>query len=504
MPGNGATHPGRTTSVVPGDPLVPLLPLEGGAPDPVAIATWHQALGASTAVEVPHDLFALWLFSASGGIVLLGPEALARDRIDVPIPDPALRQDQIFKLEEVLRRARYSSAIAVPVRRDDRDVAVMLLGSFQRAAFGPAQALALHRLAVALETTLSSLALVMPSVTTHPAVEPAMSAEELPGHLARASVESASGPDLVRRVSGVLYPLLPHDRVEILAVSAEGSLVPLSGGAPRRRWSSSGGTVEPFAAIVARFGHAPTLLIEDPNGIGGGCDWVVGSGAAAAQPARAVLGARLTVGGQVVGYLLLGSVAGDAYRPEDEDTLALAGLLLAPRVQGLRMAVALEGHQTPGTRMAEPSPLVTSVEALAGTSHLGDALRLFREGLAMVLPHQGISIHLRWGEDEVIAIDPDSPRPLADVPRIPLGSFAGAPVIQGDREWLVRSVEGGEEVIVPLPVAGRAVGSLGVLGKNFVSPRDAAMTAQRFASVLAPHLELLRRSLANPPPAGTR
>jgi hypothetical protein len=343
MPGNAAKHPGRRTHVAPAAPLVPLLPLEGGAPDPVAITTWHQALGASTAVEVPHDLFVLWLFSASGGIVLLGPEALARDRIDVPLPDPALRQDQLFKLEEVLRRAKYPSAIAVPVRRDERDVAVMLLGSFQRGAFGPAQATALRKLATALEPTLSSLALGMPSVTTHPAVEPAMSPEELPGHLARASVEAASGPDLVRRVSGVLYPLLPHDRVEILAVTAAGSLVPLSGSAPRRRWTADAGTLEPLTAIISRFGSAPTLLVEDPDELSADGAWSVGSGAAPAQPARAVIGARLEVGGQVVGYVLLGSVARDAFRPEDEDTLAFAALLVAPRVQGLRLEAELEG-----------------------------------------------------------------------------------------------------------------------------------------------------------------
>ncbi|HEX7024375.1 MAG TPA: hypothetical protein VF187_06125, partial [Gemmatimonadales bacterium] len=459
------------------NPLVPFLPLEGGAPDPVAISTWQQAVGAATAVDVPHDLFALWLFPQSGGVVLLGPASLARDRVEVPLPDPLLKQDQLFRLEEILRRARYPSAIAVPVRHEGRDVGVVLLGSFTRGAFGPKQAAALHRLAARLTDTMAAMSLVMPSVTPHPAVEPGMTTEELPAHLARAAVEAANGPDLVRRVSGILYPLLPHDRVEILAASSGGPLIPLSGGAPRRRWSSGGGSVEPFTAIVARFGSAPTLLIEDSDGIGGGSDWVVGSGAAAAPPARSVLGARLTVAGQVVGYLLLGSVAGDAYHPPDEDTLALAGLLLAPRVQGLRMAAALEGRQTPDAGTVEPSPLVTSIEALAGTSHLGEALRLFREGLARVLPHQRIAIHLRWGDDEVIAIDPDAPRPFADVPKIPLESFAGAPVIRGDREWLVRSAEGGEEVIVPLAVAGRVVGSLGLLGRSFISPRDAAMTA---------------------------
>ena len=146
----GVGSPPPAESTLPGDSLVPLLAVEGGAPDPVALATWHLALTSTTAVEVPHDLFGLWLYPASGGAVLLGPEALAQDNLIVPLPDPSLLQDQLFQLEEVLRRAKYTAAIAVPVRQATRDVGVMLLGSFSRGAFGPGQALALQRLAARL------------------------------------------------------------------------------------------------------------------------------------------------------------------------------------------------------------------------------------------------------------------------------------------------------------------------------------------------------------------
>src|SRR5712692_8767191 len=97
---------------VPAELLVPLLRTEGGAPDPVAIATWYLALG------------------SAGGVVLVGPQALAADRIGVPLPNPQLLQDDLFSLEQILRRAKYSSALAVPVRHDGRDVGVMLFGSF--------------------------------------------------------------------------------------------------------------------------------------------------------------------------------------------------------------------------------------------------------------------------------------------------------------------------------------------------------------------------------------
>src|SRR5438876_5803252 len=118
--------------------LVLLLPTEEGAPDPVALSTWHLALDAATSLDVPHDLFALWLFPLSGGVVLLGPEALARDGVKVPLPSPRLLQDELLQLEELLRRSHYTSAMAVPVRGPAQDVGVMLLGSFASHAFGPA------------------------------------------------------------------------------------------------------------------------------------------------------------------------------------------------------------------------------------------------------------------------------------------------------------------------------------------------------------------------------
>jgi GAF domain-containing protein len=293
-----------------------------------------------------------------------------------------------------------------------------------------------------------------------------------------------------------LYPLLPHDRVEILAVAAGGSLVPLSGSAPKRRWSTGGGTVEPFTAIVSRFGSAPTLLIENSEELGADGSWSLGPGAAPAQPARAVIGARLEVGGQVVGYLLLGSVARDAYRPEDEDILAFAALLVAPRVHGLRLAAELDGQRAQPSAEESPDALGRSALALAATSHLGEALRAYGESLAGLLPHEAMALHLRWGEDEVIAIDPVAPRPFADVPGIPIHAFEAGPVLRGEREWLVRSVDGREEIVVPLRVAGRVIGTLAVRARGFPSTRDAAALVQQFADVLAPHLELLRRAAA--------
>src|SRR4026208_231861 len=100
-----------------GDPLVPILDGEAGAPDPVALATRHPAPAAATAGAGPHDIFALWLFPVSGGVVLLGPEALAHDHVHVPLPTPQLLQDDLYRLEEVLRRGGGGGGGAAPRRR---------------------------------------------------------------------------------------------------------------------------------------------------------------------------------------------------------------------------------------------------------------------------------------------------------------------------------------------------------------------------------------------------
>lgn len=477
-----------------GDPLVPILQGDTGAPDPVALATWHLALAATTAVEVPNDIFALWLFPAAGGVVLLGPEALAQDHVQVPVPAPQLLQDDLYQLEEVLRRAKYGSAIAVPIRHEARDVGVMLLGSFTRGAFGPGPAVALYRLAGRLAPAMAQLAQATPSAATHPALEPLIAREELPEFLARAACESVSGADLVRRVSGILYAPLPHDRLEILVPgAADGAFVPLGGSAPRRRWSTAGSGAEPFAQLVARFGGERTLLLEDLAELEPEVGWTLGSGPGPAHAARSVLGTRLEVGGATAGYLLLGSVARDAYRPDDEDLLALAGLILAPRVAGLRASEP----EVVGEPAALPDfPLSRAADILAGTAHLGEGLAGFAVELGRLLPHQGISIHLRRGEDELIAIDPAAPRPLADLASMRIEDFEGAAVLDGEREWQLRNLDRLVEVLVPLRVAGRTMGTLGVRSEGFDSSRSAAAIARLFADVLAPHLELLRRGSA--------
>src|SRR4051794_7300519 len=88
--------PGRPAAA---EPLIPLLSVEDGLGDPVALATWHEALSDALRLDIPHDLLALWLFPNEGGVVLLGPEALAQDRLDIPAPSPYLHIAELIGLE---------------------------------------------------------------------------------------------------------------------------------------------------------------------------------------------------------------------------------------------------------------------------------------------------------------------------------------------------------------------------------------------------------------------
>ena len=109
-----------------GEPLVPLLRAEQGLADPDALATWHAALSNALSPEIPHDLLGVWLYPWHGGVVLLGPEALAQDELAVPLPSPQVDPARSRLLEDIVRDAGYRSVACVPVRSGRRDVGLVL------------------------------------------------------------------------------------------------------------------------------------------------------------------------------------------------------------------------------------------------------------------------------------------------------------------------------------------------------------------------------------------
>jgi len=118
------------------EPLVPILQVNEGQVDPVALATWHEALSNTLAVEVPHDLMGLWLYPAPGGVVLLGPTELAQDDLVVPVPAPQLKPEQLASVEEIVTQAGYGSVTCLPVRFGKRDVALLLVANLEADRYG--------------------------------------------------------------------------------------------------------------------------------------------------------------------------------------------------------------------------------------------------------------------------------------------------------------------------------------------------------------------------------
>ena len=95
-------------------PIVPLLRTEEAGNDLEGLRTWQEALSDAMALQgVPHNLFGLWVYPAGGEPVLIGPEALAQDQLVVPRAMPFIEPAQLRVLEEILRDARYGSALAM-------------------------------------------------------------------------------------------------------------------------------------------------------------------------------------------------------------------------------------------------------------------------------------------------------------------------------------------------------------------------------------------------------
>ena len=486
-----------------GEILVPVLDLAAGPPDPVAVATWHMALSNLVGAEVPHQLLGLWVFPGRGGVVLLGPDGLSQDQIAVPEPDPYLSQDQLFDLEETFRRAKYASAAAIPIRADERDVGVLVIGTFETGAYGPDAARMLHRLAAQLAPSITTLGNLLAAPTTP--MEPGAADEDLAATLIAMANDAPTGSELVRRLSGLIHPQLPHDRLEIVAF-ANGSraAMPLSGQSGRRRWGSSSNTWGDVAKLLLEFMNTgPTAAIANLGAEAPGLTFPGGTGG----PARtgSVLGARLRLGDETIGLVVLGHAVQGLYREEDEALLDQIARTVAPRVQVFRLESELQGLRGQLEVLQAPSlPVLRAAEALAGTTHLGEALHLFSGEVRELIPHDLMRFYLRVSDEEMVELIPDAIRPLADLPLLPVASFGAQPVLDGERPWTLAHGREAEAIVVGLSVAGRVIGAMLLGGPQFENPRDAAAVAQQFATIVAPHLELLRRGAVIRTPAVAR
>src|SRR6266542_973578 len=190
-------------------PLIPLLRAGEGAPDRDVLATWHEALADSVGIELPHSLFALWLYPEGGGVELIGPEALGQDQLPVPLPQPRVTDEQAAELAGIVERAGYRSALCRPIRFGRSDVGLLLVAALEPDRYDDATRTLLGRTADAIAPMLARIA-------RQRTAEPGVADPDLGAELANAWIEARSPRDFFALASDVLRPLVPHDVFEVL------------------------------------------------------------------------------------------------------------------------------------------------------------------------------------------------------------------------------------------------------------------------------------------------
>ncbi|HUF36250.1 MAG TPA: hypothetical protein VMN37_09880 [Gemmatimonadales bacterium] len=487
----------------PGEPLVPLLRVEQALSDPVALATWHEALSDSLALDVPHDLLGLWLYSVEGGVVLLGPEALAQDQLTLPLPSPQLERRQLGVLEEIVRDAGYGSVACLPVRFGRRDVGLLLAADLRPGRYGEAELMLLTSAARRLAPALARMARQWHAA--HGAGSDRWQRVAALVDALAAAAEQAGTPErYVAALSHALEPLLPHDRLELLLAEPGG----------RRLYRMSehvGGPLWADPSLVLGPDLLEPTALLDPHGriqLPDACRdarWPRGYFMATEPEGaelRAVVGARFTGPGGLVAYLLAGSVGPDLYDEEDAGLLARVGKLIGAQVAALAGAGVEAGPATRSPEDPANAFLAEVAETLAGATEPPEATRRVAEIAGRFLPFDDMRFAVRLSEgDRVVLIAPGERRPLPDLPLVPVAGTPLGSVLLGELPSAFDLAAGDARLVVPLRVAGRVHGALvfAAAAPAVLNPAHTRV-AQQLADVVAPHLELLRRAALLPPP----
>lgn len=482
--------------------LVPVLSLAEGPPDAVAVAAWHLAFSNLVGVEIPHDLLGLWVFPPPpvGGVLLLAPAELAQDALPVPAPAPMLTQHQLFELEDRVRRAGYRSVIAVPARGPDRDHGLALFAALESGRYGVSQALRLQAVFRDLVPTFAALG-QSPPLPGAAAAPADTTVEALPGLVARAAAEARTGADLLRLVSGVLQPVVPHERLEVaFAAERPTRWVLLSGPGDRQRWGETGDqvTVAMEDLLAARQDDWLDIAVLRR----GRYQWPAYTASRSVHRIRSLLGFRLGLpdgggSGRGEAWLLMGGAAPGAFCTSDRAALEAVAPVLALRVHGLRQSLTSEVGQAQLQALQSLHPrLARLIGLLATTEHWGEASRAFAREACSALGYHSLRFALRWGEEELVRLRPGDLSPLSAADREPLDLAQVGAVVRGTAAFLV-SGDSGCDLAVPLRIAGRSLGALEFLGRGRgeQAPPDHPITgAQLLADLVAPHLELIRRA----------
>jgi hypothetical protein len=452
---------------------------------------------------VPHELLGLWLFPTEGGVVLLGPTALADDDLKVPLPSPQLERGRLAVLEEIVGDAGYRSAVCLPVRFGRRDVGLLLVAALRPEQYDEATQVTLAAVSRRLAPLLGRMARQWNAVHG-PGGGRAQRIAGLLDALIEAGEHAATPQRYVAALSRALEPLLPHDQLELL-------LTDLGGERHYRLSEHAGGALwaDP-SLILGRDIFDPTLL-EDPHGrllFPDACrhpHWPRGY-FTAAEPAgaelRAVVGARFAGPGGLVAYLLAGSVGPDLYDEDDGEMLGRVGRLIAPQVAAL---VSAAGEAAPARGAREdraPALLLEIAETLATAGAPAEATRRVAEIAERFLPFDRMQFAVRLSEgDRVVLLNPGEWRLLPDLPLVPVAGTPLGGILKGEMASAFDVVEGEARLVVPLRVAGRVHGALvfAAAPPAVLNPAHVGV-AQHLADVVAPHLELLRRAALLPQP----
>ena len=483
-----------------GEPLVPLLRAEQALEDPDALATWHEALSDALSPDLPHDLLALWLYPWHGGVVLLGPEALAQDQLAVPLPSPQVDPGQVELLEDIVRDAGYGSVACCPVRSGRRDVGLVLAADLRPDRYGESQRLTLAVAAQRLAPMLGRVARQWGS-PAHPTREAERLARLVDA--VGAAGERGGSPQLyLAELGRALEPILPHDTLELLLADADDSRVyRLGEHTAGPLWGDpSLMMAREHLDLPALFGPRDTILIADtyqdprwPRGY-----FTVEEPAGAEL--RAVVGTRIRLPRSGTAYLLAGGVGADLYTDADADLLRRMGALI-----GSQVAVLVTAASQAAPPVASPAggpSLLEAAELLATGTEFAETTRRVADLAGRVLPFDDIRFAIRLSEgDRVVLLEPGERRPLPDLPLIPVAGTALASVLQGEIPSSFQVVQGEARLLVPLRVAGRVHGALVLTARPPAVLREVHLhPAQQLADIVAAHLELLRRTALLPTP----
>ena len=488
-------------SPAPQPPLIPLLDPEDAVGDSVALATWYDALSNALGFDLPHDLLALWLYPTSGGSVLVGPEALAQDHLDVPLPSPLLSQDRLFALEEVIRRARYASVMTAPIRFGGRDVGLILLADLQSGRYTPDQAVMLQIVADGLSATFGRIARQWGAAPGTAAADE-VRGDTLAEGIAVVLASAGTPKEFSESVFQLLTPYVPVDHGELLIGGAADQWYRLGEHGSGPLWSDPSLVLTQEQVNVAQlFGDADQLLIPDTQADPRWAGWP-----GAMQGMRSAIGVKLRAAGRRVGFMIFGAAGTELYQERDLELLAEAGALIGPRVENYILTWHLQVLRTHlGTMRNVPVHLGRVAELLATVSEPGEATRRFAAEAASLLPFDLMRFALLVADDRAVILDPGETRPPSALPSASMTGTALGQVLAGELPSALLARPHEAELIVPLRVAGKIIGAMSLTTHGAaVYARSDLPHAQQLGDLIAPHLALAGRRDPNRPPGARR